>query len=220
MKTFAVVAPHPDDETLGCGGSILKLRSEGWQADWILGTDAKTENGFSAEFVSKRESEIKKIKDIYGFERVERLGLSAAGVKTEDLAKVIPRLRQLMEERSYHTIFVPYAGDPHSDHQLLAEAVLSASKWFRAPALRRVWMYETPSETDMNPLSEFRANTFVNISNFLDQKLKALKVYESELGNFPFPRSLQAVESLARVRGAQSGFNAAEAFMSVKEVIE
>jgi N-acetylglucosamine malate deacetylase 1 len=220
MKNFAVLAPHPDDETLGCGGTILKLRSEGWKADWILGTEAKIENGFSSEFISKRESEIKKVTDQYGFDRVERLGLSAAGVKTDDLGKVIPRLRQLMEERSYHTLLIPYAGDPHSDHKLLTEAVLSAAKWFRAPSLRRIWMYETPSETDMNPLSDFRANTYINITNFLDQKLKTLKVYESELGNFPFPRSIQAVEALARVRGAQCGFNAAEAFMSVKEVIE
>ena len=93
-------------------------------------------------------------------------------------------------------------------------------KWFRYPSVRRILAYETPSETDFafNPIeSAFNPNVYVEITDFLSAKLDLLGIYEGELGSFPFPRSKKAVEALAQVRGAQSGFEVAEAFMMLQE---
>ena len=109
---------------------------------------------------------------------------------------------------------MPYAYDAHTDHQITAKAIQSTLKWFRHPHIKRVLMYETPSETEFNLIEDrtFRPNVFVDISNYLDDKLITMKIFNSEMGEFPFPRSEKTMRSLAAFRGSQSGFDAAEAF--------
>jgi LmbE family N-acetylglucosaminyl deacetylase len=99
------------------------------------------------------------------------------------------------------------------------DAVASCTKWFRYPSINRILAYETLSETDFGLSTEqaFRPNVFVDIESFLDRKLQAMEVYKSEMGEFPFPRSREAIRALAAVRGAASGFKAAEAFELLRE---
>jgi LmbE family N-acetylglucosaminyl deacetylase len=98
-------------------------------------------------------------------------------------------------------------------------AVAAGTKWFRHPSVRRVLAYETLSETDfgLNASPGFKPNVFVDITHFIDKKIEAANVYASELGKFPFPRSPEAIRALASVRGATSGFQAAEAFELLRE---
>ena len=114
---------------------------------------------------------------------------------------------------------MPFAHDVHTDHQLIAKAMQSTIKWFRYPYIQKVLMYEVLSETDFNFIEQrvFRPNVFVDISNHLNDKIETMKIYGSEIGEFPFPRSEKAVRSLAALRGSQSGFKAAEAFELVYE---
>ena len=114
---------------------------------------------------------------------------------------------------------MPFAYDVHTDHQVIAKAVASTLKWFRYPYIKKVMMYETPSETEFNFTEDraFRPNVFVDISQHLDDKIDAMRMYHSEMGEFPFPRSEKTMRSLAALRGSQSGFEAAEAFELVYE---
>jgi LmbE family N-acetylglucosaminyl deacetylase len=116
-------------------------------------------------------------------------------------------------------VFVPHCGDVHSDHQVVFKAVTSSSKWFRNPSINRILAYETPSETDfgLNPNESFSPNVFIDISPYLKQKIDAMRIYESELGQHPFPRSEESIRALATIRGASSGFEFAEAFQLLRE---
>ena len=115
----------------------------------------------------------------------------------------------------------PFHGDVHSDHRIVSEACVACVKWFRNSFTRELLVYETPSETDfqLDPTQlTFRPNLYVDISPYLDRKLEAVRLYPDETGDFPFPRSSEAVEILARKRGTEAGLKAAEAFMIARQV--
>ena len=116
-------------------------------------------------------------------------------------------------------IYMPYAYDVHTDHQIIAKALQSTFKWFRYPHIKKVLMYETPSETEFNFMGDrtFQPKMFVNISDYLDEKIEVMNIFESEMGEFPFPRSEKTLRSLATCRGSQSGFEAAEAYVLLYE---
>ena len=116
-------------------------------------------------------------------------------------------------------VFMPHPADVHTDHRFVFDAVSACVKWFRFPSVKRVLAYETLSETDFSLGTDqaFRPNVFVDIENFLSEKLRAIDIYASEVSEFPFPRSHEAIQSLARLRGAASGFKSAEAFELLRE---
>jgi len=131
---------------------------------------------------------------------------------------VSERVKQLEPD----TIYLPYRGDVHSDHAEVFDAVAACTKPFRYPSVMRVRAYETLSETEfsINPNDGgFKPNLWVDISCYIDKKVEIMKVYKGELGDHPFPRSEQNIRALATYRGAAAGVSAAEAFMSVKEIL-
>ena len=118
---------------------------------------------------------------------------------------------------------MPHPGDAHSDHKVTFEATIACTKWFRYPSVKKIMVYETLSETDfgINPNhSAFHPTTFENIGQFLEQKISLMNIYKSEIAEFPFPRSEVAIQSLARLRGAQAGFEAAEAFLLLRDLVD
>ena len=136
---------------------------------------------------------------------------------------MIARLSDIFTEVKPNFVYVPYPGDIHSDHKAVFDASVACTKWFRHPYVQRVLVYETMSETDftINPdTNGFRPNVFVNIQSYLDKKMDIMNIYRSEVGEHPFPRSEKAIRSLAYLRGAASGYEAAEAFMLLKERIQ
>jgi LmbE family N-acetylglucosaminyl deacetylase len=147
------------------------------------------------------------------------LGLPTAKLDAQPLASLVQRIGDVIRAANPTEVLVPSPSDVHSDHRVVFEAVAGCAKWFRYPSIQRVLSYETPSETDfsLDPDVSFRPNVFVDISAHLERKMEILSVYASELGEFPFPRSAQAVRALAQVRGAASGFAAAEAFQLLNE---
>lgn len=121
----------------------------------------------------------------------------------------------------FDEILLPHLGDIHTDHQVVHNAVLSCSKWFCYPFVKKVLSYETRSETDfcLDTSRHLTPSVFADISNFLDAKIKAMGIYSSKINDFPFPRSKISIESLAGYRGSSSGFYAAEAFQLLRERI-
>ena len=218
MKTL-VIAPHPDDETLGCGGALFAHLSQGHETYWLICTTISEGDEWPNETVDRRGQEIAKIKDLYCFSGVFQLNLPPTKVDQEPLSSLVQMIGDVYETVQPEVVYVPYASDVHTDHRRIAEALGSTLKWFRYPHIRKVMMYETPSETEFNFLipSCFKPNVFVDISNHLDQKIEAMKIYESEIGEFPFPRSEETLRALAALRGSQCGCNSAEGFQLVYE---
>lgn len=214
-----VVAPHPDDEMLGCGGTLLRRRAEGAEVDWLLVTGISEAGGWSAERVRQRDAEIARVAQMAGFRKVVQLGLPTTRLDATPMADLVTRIGDVIQDCQPDEIFVPSPADVHSDHRVVFDAVSSCTKWFRYPTVRRVLAYETLSETDfaMHPDIAFRPNVFVDVSPYLERKLEILGVYASEFRPHPFPRSIEAVRALATLRGAASGFAAAEAFQLLRE---
>ena len=222
MSKIVVVAPHPDDETLGCGGTILKHKRMGDQVYWLIVTCISEEFGFSKDRVRLRNEEIDQISKIYDFDSVYNLRLPTTKLDEIPLGEMIASVGRIFERIEPEVVYIPYRGDVHSDHKVVFDVVVSCSKWFRYNSIRRVLAYETLSETDfgINPENHgFRPNVFIDMSVYLEKKIKILNIYKGEVGEFPFPRSEQAVRALAHLRGATAGCNAAEAFMLLKELI-
>lgn len=221
MSKVLVVAPHPDDETLGCGGTLLKHKSQGDEIVWLIITDILESEGFSIQRIATRNQEIQKVTNLYGYDEVYRLSFPTTKLDVFPLGQIIESVGTVIRKESPDIIYLPYHRDVHTDHKIVFDAVISCTKWFRYSSIKRILCYETLSETDfgINPdYNGFRPNVFVNIEDFIDKKIDIMKIYESELGKLPFPRSEQAIEALAMLRGAASGYKAAEAFMLLKEI--
>jgi len=222
MKKILVVAPHPDDETLGCGGTLLRYINEGHAVHWLIVTGMTLEGGFTEAQIEKRKSEIHQVAKSYLFSSVHELNLPTAKLDTLPMGKIIGAIGASLAEIEPEIVLTAYRNDAHSDHQIVFDAVTSATKSFRSPFVKKLLTYETISETDFGMKPEdggFRPNLYVDIEGYLAQKLDILKIFESEVADFPFPRSRKALESMAYLRGSQCNSEAAEAFMLVKEII-
>lgn len=220
-KVVAVVAPHPDDETLGCGGTLLKHVARGDHVHWIVFTGISTSMGFSEERVRSREDEIRRVSESYGFSGTHRLDFPTIQLDCIPKANLVSALGVVVKQLGVHTMYVPYRNDAHSDHSAVFDACAACIKTFRYPSVRSVRAYETLSETEYGVKPEdpgFRPNLFVDISDFLDRKLEIMAIYASEMAQFPFPRSDVALRAQAQLRGTQCGATAAEAFMLLKEI--
>ncbi len=222
MTRILVIAPHPDDETLGCGGTLLRYRIEGAEIHWLIVTEMPAGNVYSPARREARDREIGLVADAYGFASVDRLGFPAAGLEAASLDRLVGAISTVVKRIEPEILFAPFAGDAHSDHRATFAAVAASSKWFRNPSVRRILAYEVLSETDsaIDPTTTgFRPNVFVNVGATIDAKLRIARLYAGEMGEFPFPRSEPAIRALASVRGAAAGVEAAEAFMLLKEIV-
>jgi N-acetylglucosamine malate deacetylase 1 len=214
-----VIAPHPDDETLGCGGTLLRLAKEGAELAWLIVTSMHEDGGFTKENIEAREQEIAKVSARYRFAEVFRLNLPTRQLDTFPLADVIAQFSAVFKSFGPEQVFLPHRRDVHTDHRTVFDAAAACSKWFRYNSVKRVMAYETLSETEfaLEGQPGFHPNLFVDITDFLEQKLEIMAIYQSEISEFPFPRSIEAIRALAKLRGASSGFRAAEAFQLLRE---
>ena len=221
MNTVLIIAPHPDDETLGCGGTLLRHVANGDQVHWLIVTDMCAEQGFSQTVIGKRQAEIQKVATAYGFSKTHNLGLKPAKLDTLPKGELVEAIGRVIKETSPIVVYLPFRGDVHTDHTAVFDAAASCTKWFRYPSIRRVLCYETLSETDfdLNPEgAKFTPNSFVDITLYLDSKINISRIYDGEMGEFPFPRSEKALRALAQVRGVACGCQAAESFILLREI--
>jgi N-acetylglucosamine malate deacetylase 1 len=219
VKTL-VIAPHPDDEILGCGGTLLRRKAEGAELGWLIVTGISEKAGWPVERVQEHQTEISNIGKLLGFDKVYELCLPPARLDTLPLNDLIDRFAAVFKEFKPDEVFIPHRSDAHTDHRIVFDAAAACTKWFRYPSVRRVLAYETISETEfgLDANGAFRPNCFIDISDFLERKLQAVAIYKSELGVFPFPRSIEAIRAIATLRGSTSGFMAAEAFQLLREL--
>ncbi|WP_320667174.1 PIG-L deacetylase family protein [Prochlorococcus sp. MIT 1307] len=213
MRTL-VVSPHPDDEVLGVGGTLLKRKSQDQTLAWLIFTKPSPVVQWSESQVKKREEELLLLEEFIGFDQTFKLNYLAGLLEEVTFGKLVKSASEVLSTFKPDEVFIPHLGDVHSDHDIVHRCLVSATKSFRQPNIKRIIAYETLSETEygLDRSRTFSPNLYIDISNFIDQKVEAMQIYQSELGEFPFPRSSQAIYALASYRGASSGFKAAEAF--------
>lgn len=221
MKVLAI-APHPDDETLGCGATLLKHKSAGDSLYWLIVTRGH-EPQWSAELLAQKQEEIKKVGSAYGFEKTFALGFPTVRLDTVPLEEIISAIRIAVDEARPDFVYLNHFGDIHSDHRVVFEAVMSVLKPFYSGrhGVRRVLSYEILSSTDAAPPNSSRSfipNVFVDVTDYLEPKLKIMSLYETEVQPFPLPRANESIKALARYRGSTIGAEFAEAFMLMREV--
>lgn len=217
MNEVLVIAVHPDDETLGCGGTLLKHKANGDKIHWLICTNIEENH----HYYKKREKEIEKVTCLYNFDSVNNLNLKTMQVDEYSMSKLINKISQVINTIKPNIIYLPFKGDVHSDHRKIFEASFSCTKSFRYPFIKKIYMMETLSETEFAPSTKedsFVPNVFTNISDFFNKKIEIMNIYESEMAEHPFPRSERNLNALASLRGATCGCDYAESFVLLKEI--
>ena len=218
MRVLAVSA-HADDETLGCGGTLLKHRAVRDEIHWLLVT-APQSPMFDDAFIARREAQIEAVSAAFGMASVNVVGLPATGLDAMPLGEVIAPVREAIVAAAPERIYVVHRGDVHSDHRVVFDAVWSAVKPFNTAQAIDIYAYETMSSTNMAAPyagAPFVPTAYCDVSAHFDRKLAILRLFDTELQPPPHPRSLEAVEAAARYRGSVIGVSHAEAFMVVRE---
>lgn len=220
-----VFAPHPDDEIIGCGGTIARYIAEG-NAVFICVVTSPKPPVYDDQIAVKNGwphliyPEIKKCHGLLGVTETIFLQFPCVLLEHEPRHIVNGKIGEVIQRIKPNVVYIPHFGDMQKDHSIVSEAVMVAvrPKYEHVPQF--VYSYECLSETEWNiphVTNVFLPNTFVDITGFLPQKVEAMSCFKSQLGEFPNPRSLEAMESLAKLRGATAGFNVAEAFSLVRE---
>lgn len=218
-ERILVIAAHPDDEVLGCGGTLARLAAAG----------AYVHVGFMADGVSSRDNSAPHAELLEVRRSAARAALAVLGVAsmsfgdhpdnrmdTVSMLDIIKDVERLIMAHRPDTIFTHHAGDVNIDHRRLHEAVIAATRPQGGNPVRTLFFYEVASSTEWQPpcsAPAFAPNWFFDISAHLDFKLKALDCYAAELRPWPHPRCRQAIKHLAHWRGATIGAEAAEAFI-------
>ena len=212
-----IIAVHPDDETLGCGGTLLKHKAKGDDIHWLICTSIDKDHSY----YETRKKEMQEVSALYGFSSIHNLRLKTMQVDEYSVSELVGKLSKVINEVQPNIIYLPFKGDVHTDHRRIFEASYSCTKSFRYPFIKKIYMIETLSETEFSPSTKedsFIPNVFVDISEYFDKKIEIAKIYQSEMSEHPFPRSTRNLKALATLRGATCGCEHAESFVLLKEI--
>ncbi len=212
-----VIAPHNDDEVLGVGGTIAKYASQGHHVTVceVTSGDKGLWEMISAEAAAAHS--------VLGVEDFRCLHLPVVDMRNTLTRELNGKFEELVRSIKPEIAFIPHKGDMHVDHQETAKAAMVALRPYANPQLKAIYAYETLSETEWNiPSVEnaFIPDTWNEITDFIQIKQEAMKCYKSQLSEFPNPRSIEAIEALAKLRGSTIGYKYAESFMTIRRKME
>lgn len=218
-----VIAPHADDETLGCGATIAGHVDRGDHVRVVILTNASigAPELFSTSAIELVREESRRAMTVLGCDGPTFLDLPAPQLDQYPQFALAHEISQIIAEWQPETVYLPFEGDLHVDHTAIAQATLVATRPQPGQVVRNLYAYETLSETEWGSLIRSRAfapTHFVAVDGQLERKLAALECYASQIKEFPHSRSLEAVRALATYRGACVGTAAAEAFMVVRQI--
>lgn len=221
-RNTLIVSPHPDDETLGCGGTMKKLSSTREKV-FVLVVSRGKKGVYSEERIRNVREEAQKAHAILGVSETRFLDFPAPDLDMISSAELSGAIAMVIRELEIGTLYLPHLGDIHHDHKAVFNAGLVAARPVQQNPVKRVYSYETLSETEWavpKGSDAFIPTRFINISDVFTAKLEAMKCFKSQLRDFPNPRSLKSMEALANFRGSTVGFTHAEAFMTIREIEE
>ena len=226
-SSILIVAAHPDDEVLGCGGSIARHADAGDHVQVLILAEGATsrqqqrDRGQVDTELSDLARAAQKAGEILGAKGVELLDLPDNRLDSIDRLDLVKLIEARIERYQPQIVYTHHAGDVNIDHRRLHEAVVTACRPTPGHSVKRLLSFEVASSTECQPPGSapaFQPNWFVDISEQWDRKRLALEAYASEMRPWPHARSIQALEHLARWRGAQVGVEAAEAFCLLREL--
>jgi LmbE family N-acetylglucosaminyl deacetylase len=221
MKKILVIAPHPDDEILGVGGTIAKNIACGNEVYICIVTKGCPPIFPNEELNNLNQEDAIKCHKYLGIKHTYFLDFPAADIESQKRYLLNDSLLKVIREIQPDDVYIPHRGDMQIDHQMVVDACMVALRPKYFPQIKRILAYETLSETDWNipnVTNAFIPNVYENIEQYLSIKEKALSFFSLQVSEFPDPRSIKAVEALAQFRGAQMLWNAAEAFMLIREL--
>ncbi|NIH80863.1 PIG-L deacetylase family protein [Amycolatopsis viridis] len=220
MNTVLVVAAHPDDEVLGAGGTLARHVHCGDRVHALLVADGATSR-YTAGMAERLAKCTRRAAQVLGFASVHQLSLPDQRLDTLPLLDVTREVEKVVDRVRPEVVYTHFPGDVNADHGVVARAAWTACRPYVLPGLRLFAAFETPSSTEWAwPLagSTFSPARFVDVSATLDGKLDAMSCYDSELRDYPHPRSLRALRERAAYWGSRVGRPAAEAFQVLREV--
>ncbi|EAH6869417.1 PIG-L family deacetylase [Campylobacter sp. RKI_CA19_01128] len=214
-----IIAAHPDDEVLGCFGTIAKYIQQGYEAYTLILGEGKT----SRDINSKNEQEILedelfKANNLLGIKKVFRKFFPDNAFDKIPLLEIVKSIEEVKNEIKPNIIFTHYEKDLNIDHQITYKATITATRSLQEESVKEIYSFEILSSTEWNYPLSFQPDVFFDISATLDLKLKAMSFYQSELRNYPHPRSLEGIKINAQYQGMRVGLQYAEVFKSVKVI--
>jgi N-acetylglucosamine malate deacetylase 1 len=222
MKVL-VIAAHPDDEMLGLGGTLAKHASQGDEVHVLMITEgSSTQYKDNPEMIEQKKCEIAMVKKILNFAEVHFVNLPDMQLDTLAHIDVNSPISKAIEELSPKVVYTHFYGDVNKDHRVIFESTMVAVRPSKYSSVKKVICFNTPSSTEWNiqqAHTAFMPNMYVDISEHLEDKINALKQYESEIREYPHPRSAESIRIHANYWGSHIGVEAAEAFMVVREII-
>lgn len=215
-----IIAPHPDDEILGCGGTIAKYVKNGDKVYVVIVTKG-CEPLFSVEQVNQVRDECRRADEYLGVSETFFLDFPASMMEDVPRYKLNNAFIELVQEIRPNVVYLPHRGDMQLDHKATVDSVMVALRPKYRHVVKKIYAYETLSETGWNvpnTMNEFIPTAYSDISEYLNMKINAMKIFESQVAKYPNARSLDAVKALAMYRGATVNIRAAEAFCIIREI--
>ena len=214
-----IIAAHPDDEILGCGGTILRHTESKDDVQIVFVSDGEMSRDDSNDKKIKRYEAAKSVSKELGCKEPIFLDFPDNQLDTEPLLKIIKSIENILDIFKPNIVYTHYYNDLNVDHQITSKAVLTACRPIGENVVRQILLFEIPSSTEWSiSNSHFRPNKYISIAKFSDKKRKLLKIYGSEIRDFPHPRSFKYISSIESIRGSEAGLDEAEAFLIFREV--
>ena len=215
-----VFAPHADDEILGVGGTIAKYIDEGHEV-FICVITSGHPSMFKEELLSSLRKEAIAAHKYLGIRETIFLDFPAVMLNEVPKFQINQKIQEIIGNIIPNVVYIPHFGDMHNDHTIVSQACMVALRPINNHKVEEVYSYETLSETEWNlPHSSntFLPNTYVNISKYINKKITAIEYFNTQIKDFPHPRSSKAIISLANLRGSTIGVEAAEAFSLIRKI--
>ncbi len=221
MKRKVIVfAAHPDDEILGCGGTIIKHVAEGDSVSIVFICDGESSRVDGKKKIVSRNNTAISVSKLLGCNKPIFLNLKDNRLDDYNLLDVVQKIEKIINKLKPNIIYTHYDDDLNIDHKLTFKSVLTACRPLPGSTIHSIYSFEIPSSTEWSTSKEsFTPQKFIDISKYVGKKKIALKMYDKEMRNFPHPRSYRVVEAIQNFRGASSGCDAAEAFTIIREII-
>ncbi len=214
-----IIAAHPDDEILGCGGTIARLIDEGHYVytmilgEGITSRDEKRNELARSDEIANLKKQIIKANSVLGVIEVFTCNFPDNRFDSVDLLDIVKEIEKIKNKVKPEIIFTHYKNDLNIDHQITNQAVLTAARPLKDEFVKEIYAFEVLSSTEWNYPLTFSPNTFYDITDYIDKKLEAMKCYTSEIREYPHPRSLEGIKIKSQQRGLEVGCKHAEAFI-------
>lgn len=218
--SIAVVVAHPDDEAIGMGGTLLKLKSLGCNLHLLFMCDGISSRSEDYKLKMKRKKEFENAISFLNPTSYKALDYPDNKLDSVKLLEIVKEVEKFLEDTKPHSIFTHFEEDLNIDHRIVSQAVTTASRPGSSTFVKNILQFEVLSSTDWNlGKARFNPNCYVDITKFIDKKIQYIKNYKGEMRKFPHARSYENIVALSHIRGTEVFTKNAEAFLIVRSVL-